>query len=52
MKTCKRCFREFDEEDVLDVNASPAIGWLISCSGILALKILMTCVLNAGKNWV
>ena len=23
MKTCKRCFREFDEEDVLDIN--PAI---------------------------
>lgn len=26
MKTCKRCFREFDEEEVLDANVSPAIG--------------------------
>lgn len=24
LKTCKRCFREFEEEEVLDVDTSPA----------------------------
>jgi len=24
LKTCRRCFREFEEEEVLDVDASPA----------------------------
>ncbi|MDO9528355.1 MAG: hypothetical protein Q7J27_04255 [Syntrophales bacterium] len=26
MKTCKRCFREFDEEDVLDVSPATELA--------------------------
>ena len=35
MKTCKRCFREFDEEDVLDVSpASELVDIFLQDIGI------------------